>query len=139
MVLAREFSRSSDTFRALRVANLIRQEARELMTRVDLLITPVNSAPAFPIVETQGAERGRELPESPKRESVTGRLTTPFNVLGMPAISVPCAFTGQGLPVGLQIAGRHFEDHIVLQAARAFERSVGPGYRRPTVVVDRNK
>ena len=139
MVLAREFSRSSDTFRALRVANLIRREARELMSRVDLLITPVNSAPAFPIAESRGAERRRELPESPKRESVTGRLTTPFNVLGMPAISIPCAFTAQGLPIGLQIAGRHFEDHIVLQAARAFERSVGPGYRRPAVVVDKNK
>jgi len=59
------------------------------------------------------------------------RLTGMFNVTGAPAVSVPCGWTTAGLPVGLQLAGRHFEDHVVLAAARAFEQAHGETVRLP--------
>ncbi|MDQ3533434.1 MAG: amidase family protein, partial [Actinomycetota bacterium] len=55
-------------------------------------------------------------------------------VTGLPAISVPCGFTSEGLPVGVQIVGRYRDDLGVLQLARAFERATGFGERRPPVV-----
>lgn len=61
------------------------------------------------------------------------RLTGPFNVTGAPAVSVPCGWTSGGLPVGLQLAGRHFEDHVVLATARAFEQARGERVRLPSV------
>ena len=64
---------------------------------------------------------------------ITTRLTVPFNALALPAISVPCGFASEGLPFGLQLVGRTFEDDLVLRAARAYEQ-VGPGYQRPPVV-----
>ena len=54
-----------------------------------------------------------------------------MTVTGHPAISVPCGFTPEGLPVGLQIVGRHQDDWGVLQLAYAFEQAVGAWKRRP--------
>jgi aspartyl-tRNA(Asn)/glutamyl-tRNA(Gln) amidotransferase subunit A len=59
------------------------------------------------------------------------RLTGPFNVTGAPAVSLPCGFSAGGLPLGLQIAGRRFEDHVVLAVSRAFERAHGQRLRLP--------
>jgi amidase len=56
-------------------------------------------------------------------------------VTGLPAISVPCGFSAAGLPVGLQIAGRHRDDFGVLQLAHAFECATGHWKRRPAVAV----
>ena len=57
-----------------------------------------------------------------------------ITVTGHPAVSVPCGFSREGLPVGLQIVGRHHHDFAVLQLAHAFERATGHGKRRPTIV-----
>jgi amidase len=57
-----------------------------------------------------------------------------ITVTGHPAISVPCGFTPEGLPVGIQIVGRHRDDLGVLQLARAFERATGFWKQRPPVV-----
>jgi amidase len=61
-------------------------------------------------------------------------LTYTFSVLGLPAISIPCGFTRAGLPVGLQIVGRHRDDLTVLQVAHAFEQATRHGQRRPGVL-----
>jgi aspartyl-tRNA(Asn)/glutamyl-tRNA(Gln) amidotransferase subunit A len=58
-------------------------------------------------------------------------FTSPFNMTGLPAISVPCGFTSQGLPVGLQIVGRPFDEPGVLRAAYAFEQQSGLTDKRP--------
>jgi aspartyl-tRNA(Asn)/glutamyl-tRNA(Gln) amidotransferase subunit A len=63
------------------------------------------------------------------------RLTGPFNVTGAPAVSVPCGWTSGGLPVGLQLAGRHFEDHVVLATARAFEHARVEAVRLPPLAL----
>ncbi len=60
-------------------------------------------------------------------------FTFPFNLTGNPAASIPCGFTTDGLPVGLQIVGRRFDDVSVLQASAAFEQAAPWADNRPTV------
>jgi len=70
------------------------------------------------------------------QEDVRGttlRLTRPFNLLGFPAVSVPCGFTDAGLPIGLQIVGRPFAEPKVLRLARAYEAATDWGSRRPAL------
>lgn len=59
--------------------------------------------------------------------------TYPFNVTGQPAASVPCGWTDDGLPVGLQIVGRRFDEATVLRAAAAFEEAFPWAGRRPPI------
>lgn len=88
------------------------------MQRFDLLITPTLAVPPFPL--------GMQGPEI-----IDGRMVRndhwlsfcyPFNFTGQPAASVPAGFTASGLPVGMQIVGRHLDDALVLAASAAFER-----------------
>jgi Asp-tRNA(Asn)/Glu-tRNA(Gln) amidotransferase A subunit family amidase len=68
-----------------------------------------------------------DAPASGSWESVRERIrpTAPFNLTGLPAVSVPCGLTNSGLPVGLQIVGKHFADRMVLAAAHLFEQAIG--------------
>ena len=59
------------------------------------------------------------------------RLTRPFNLTGTPALSVPCGFTAGGLPIGLQIAGRAFDEATVLRVGHAYEQAARFPVRRP--------
>jgi aspartyl-tRNA(Asn)/glutamyl-tRNA(Gln) amidotransferase subunit A len=60
-------------------------------------------------------------------------FTPPFNLTGYPACSVPCGFTSDRLPIGLQIVGRRFDDVTVLRAARAFEQAQPWAQHRPSL------
>ncbi|WP_290980693.1 amidase [Ferrovibrio sp.] len=94
----------------------------EFHQRYDLLLSPVTAVPAF------AAERNEP-------EGYSGRnwypFTFPFNLTRQPAASVPCGFTRDGLPVGLQIVGPRHRDLLVLQAARAFEQAAPWAAQRP--------
>lgn len=83
----------------------------------DLLLTPAVAVPPF--------EAGRETPVGSSARRWTGwtPFSYPFNMTQQPAASVPCGFTGDGLPIGLQIVGPRHADARVLRAARAFERA----------------
>ena len=59
------------------------------------------------------------------KNSMLSRLTRPWNLYGGPAISVPCGLTSDRLPIGLQLAGRPFEDALLLQVADAYEQASG--------------
>jgi aspartyl-tRNA(Asn)/glutamyl-tRNA(Gln) amidotransferase subunit A len=85
----------------------------------DLPVTPTLAVPAF--------DAGREFPQTSggKRWTDWTPFTYPFNLTQQPAASIPCGFTKDGLPVGLQIIGPRYADALVLRAARAFE-SVRP-------------
>ena len=61
------------------------------------------------------------------------RLTRPWNGLGLPALSVPCGFSAAGLPIGLQLVGRPFDEATVLRAADAFQRLTDFHARRPVL------
>jgi aspartyl-tRNA(Asn)/glutamyl-tRNA(Gln) amidotransferase subunit A len=104
---------------ARRQLDLLRREIKKVFSTVDLLITP--TLPSPPVVIAQGA--------APTAVSI--RNTSPFDVLGLPAISVPCGFTTSGLPIGLQIVGAPFAETTVLALAHAYERETEWHQRHP--------
>jgi aspartyl-tRNA(Asn)/glutamyl-tRNA(Gln) amidotransferase subunit A len=99
-----------------------RRRAREFFAEVDLLVTPTCPLPAPTIAEL------KEDPDALRpAELVLLRNTRPFNVWGLPAISVPCGLTRSGLPIGLQIAGVHWREDLVLRLAHGLEQAVEGG------------
>lgn len=95
-----------------------RRRAHEIFADVDLLITPTTPIPAPRIADLKkdpAALRPAEL--------TLLRNTRPFNVWGLPAISVPCGLTKAGLPIGLQIAGPQWWEDVVLRLGHAYERA----------------
>ena len=79
----------------------------------DVLVTPTLAVAAF--------DAGREFPPGKTRWIDWTPFSFPFNLTQQPAASIPCGFTKAGLPVGLHIVGRKYDDALVLRAARAFE------------------
>ena len=106
---------------ARRQLDLLRREIKKVFASVDLLITP--TLPSPPVVIAEGA--------NPTAVSI--RNTSPFNVLGLPAISVPCGFTTSGLPIGFQFVGAPFAESTVLALAHAYERETEWHKRHPKV------
>lgn len=101
-----------------------------LMQSYDLLLTPTLAVPPFAL-HTQGPEK------------IDGRIVAPFqwlaftfplNMTGQPAATVPAGWTDDGLPVGLQIIGRHLDDPLVLRASAAFEAARPWKHRWPSIV-----
>lgn len=103
--------------------------ARKFFARYDLLLTPTVACPPFKV----GLDNPTEVAGTPIPEYGWTPFTYPFNMTGQPAASVPCGFTGDGLPIGLQIVGRRFEDHTVLRAAAVFEKAHPWADRRPPI------
>lgn len=101
---------------------------REFFERFDLLLTPVTAVPPIPLDLQYPREIAGRRTSSP---IAWFPFTYPFAMMGLPAISVPCGFTRDGLPVGLQIVGRRFADATVLRAAAAFEAIAPWTGRRP--------
>jgi aspartyl-tRNA(Asn)/glutamyl-tRNA(Gln) amidotransferase subunit A len=95
-----------------------RREIAGVFQNVDLLVTPTTPIPAPAIADLQ-----TNPDQLRPRELILLRNTRPFNVWGLPAISLPCGFTQTGLPIGLQIAGPHWEEGHVLRAAFAYEQA----------------
>jgi aspartyl-tRNA(Asn)/glutamyl-tRNA(Gln) amidotransferase subunit A len=96
-----------------------RRRAHEMFADVDLLVTPTMPIPA-PAIADLKKDRAALRPA----ELVLLRNTRPFNVWGLPAISVPCGVTKSGLPIGLQIAGPHWREDLVLRLALAYEQAI---------------
>lgn len=95
-----------------------RRQIRAVFADIDLLVTPTTPIPAPAIADLKAN------PDALRPAELTLlRNTRPFNVWGLPAISVPCGFTKEGLPIGLQIAGPHWREDLVLQLARAYEQT----------------
>jgi amidase len=103
---------------------------REFMERYEYLILPVSQAPPFPVTQPYITEiNGVTMPTYIDWMQSCYFIT----VTGHPAISAPCGFTPEGLPVGVQIVGRHQADFNVLQLAYAFEQATQVWRRRPPV------
>lgn len=91
----------------------------------DVLVTATVAVPAFGAVDDD--------PSGRKRVGLGWTGTTyPFNFTRLPALSIPCGLTRDGLPIGLQIVGPRHGDAMVLRAARAYEAAV-PGIGRPPI------
>jgi len=105
---------------------------RQFMERHEFLVLPVTQVPPFDVTQPYVTEiEGVKLPTYIDWMRACSDIT----VTGLPAISVPGGFTPDGLPVGLQIVGRHQDEWGVLQLAHAFEQATGVGRRRPEVTV----
>lgn len=106
-----------DYLKAEQYRHVLMNDFRVLFRHADLLVGPTLPVTAPRVGESMVAVAGG-------RESAlaaTWRLTYPYNLAGLPAISIPCGFDEQGLPIGLQIAGRPFDEESVLRAAHAYE------------------
>jgi amidase len=116
--------------RAEEQRTLLYHRLREFMSHYEYLLLPVTPVPPFPIEQRYISEiNGVKLPTYVDWLALCYVIT----LTGHPAISVPAGFTPEGLPVGLQIVGRHQQDFAVLQLAHAFEQATRFGDRRPAV------
>jgi aspartyl-tRNA(Asn)/glutamyl-tRNA(Gln) amidotransferase subunit A len=102
---------------------------RRLFEKYDLLLTPTIACRPFKV----GIDNPTEIAGTPISRYGWIPFTYPFNVTGNPAASVPCGFTSDSLPIGLQIVGRRFDDALVLRAAAAFERIQPWAAKRPSI------
>ena len=115
--------------RAARMRALIRSEVKEALARVDILLSPTSPAPAASI-------ESMRLPiasgaAAAQRFFTRRSYTTPASLAGVPAMSIPCGFTVTGLPIGLHLTGRAFDETAVLRVAHAYEQATDWHRRRP--------
>lgn len=115
--------------KAQRLRARICHDAARLWTEVDVLAVPATAIAAPRLGETQVRLATRE---TSMREALL-RLMRPFNLTGLPALSVPCGFTSAGLPIGLQIAGKPFDEATVLRVGHAYEQHTDWHRRHPTL------
>ena len=110
--------------KAQAVRTLIKREFDQVFEEVDLLVTPVTPTPAFQL--------GEKI-EDPLQMYLSDLYTISASLAGIPAISIPSGFSQKGLPIGLQIMGRPFEEETVLRAARAYEMVTNWRKKRPAI------
>jgi aspartyl-tRNA(Asn)/glutamyl-tRNA(Gln) amidotransferase subunit A len=108
--------------KALQVRTLIRQDFLEVFKKCQVLVTPVAPTAAFPL--------GDKV-DDPLQMYLSDVFTLPASLAGIPGISVPCGFTTEGLPIGLQIMAPHFEEGLALQVAYNLEQNTDFHRRRP--------
>jgi aspartyl-tRNA(Asn)/glutamyl-tRNA(Gln) amidotransferase subunit A len=114
---------------ATRARTLIARQVLDALTRADLLLAPTQPGPAPRIASGQTPVASKQ--DAATRFFTRRSYTTPFNLAATPAISLPCGFTAAGLPIGLQLAGRRYDDATVLRAAWAYEQATPWHQRRP--------
>jgi amidase len=107
------------------------ERMRAFMEKYDFFILPVNQVLPFDVKTHYPTEI-----VGVKMENYIAWMKSAYYIstVGNPAISVPCAFSGSGLPIGMQIVGRHNDDWGVLQMAYAYEQAINVGKRRPAIV-----
>ena len=123
------FISAADYIKAQQARTRFNRAAAQLLEEVDLLAGPTEPVTAPPLLSTSVDAGGQTL-------GITAALTQytrPYNITGFPAISVPCGFSEEGLPIGLQLAGRPFDDLTVLRAAHAYEQATEWSKRRPPI------
>ncbi len=104
------------------VRTLIKQDFDEAFRKVDVIATPTAPTAAFKIGEKSS---------DPLQMYLSDIFTISVNLAGIPGISIPCGFTGNSLPIGLQLLGKHFDEESVLHAAFAYEQATEWHKKRP--------
>jgi aspartyl-tRNA(Asn)/glutamyl-tRNA(Gln) amidotransferase subunit A len=108
--------------KAQQVRTLIKRDFEEAFREVDVMVTPTAPTPAF---------RAGEKADDPLQMYLSDIFTISVNLAGVPGISIPCGFTRHGLPIGMQLIGRHFDEETILRAAFAYEQATGWHKRKP--------
>ncbi|MEM8951061.1 MAG: amidase [Pseudomonadota bacterium] len=114
--------KATDYIQAQRLRRHLMEEAAKIMAPLDALVMPTSPITATP---AEG--------NPPDHPVYRVRNTIPFNFLGLPAISLPCGFSKEGLPIGLQIVGKAFDEATILDIAHAYEQATTWGERRPAM------
>jgi aspartyl-tRNA(Asn)/glutamyl-tRNA(Gln) amidotransferase subunit A len=125
-----EFIPATEYVHAQRVRNKAAADVRSALAGVDALVLPAVAMAAYPIGQ-QTVDLGGE------EEDVLGAMTryTPlFNLTGHPALVLPCGFNQDGMPIGMQIVGRLFDEAMVLRVAHTYESRTEWHQRRPPIV-----
>lgn len=122
---------AADYIRAQQTRRRFADAMRAMVERVDVLITPTVAVAAPPIEDYDAWFKvdGRVIPDG------SLRLTFPFNLTGQPALTLPCGFTRSGLPIGVQMATRHFGEPTLLRLGHAYQRVTTWHKRRPTLAL----
>lgn len=113
---------------AVEQCEALRQDVAEMFTKFDVLLCPVGPVPAHPHDSIELDINGQKVPG---RNAL--RATVPFDLTGSPALSVPFGWSSDGLPIGVQLVGRHFEEATILRAGAALEELHLAHRRRPPV------
>jgi aspartyl-tRNA(Asn)/glutamyl-tRNA(Gln) amidotransferase subunit A len=108
--------------KAQQVRTLIKRDFEEAFREVDVMVTPTAPTPAF---------RAGEKADDPLQMYLSDIFTISVNLAGVPGISIPCGFTRHGLPIGMQLIGRLFDEETILRAAFAYEQATGWHKRKP--------
>ena len=132
--LAGQFVLGCDYAKALKVERIIKEEHARILQDVDFLVTPTSPVAAPRIGQTYISLGGAEHRVRGPGQSLVSRNTQPGNATGLPAITVPCGFTKTGLPIGLQLMGRPFEEGLLFRVAHAYEAVSPSRGRRPPVL-----
>ncbi|MBI5207602.1 MAG: Asp-tRNA(Asn)/Glu-tRNA(Gln) amidotransferase subunit GatA [Candidatus Firestonebacteria bacterium] len=101
--------------KAQKVRTLIKQDFEEAFKNIDLILTPTSPTPAFKIGEKM---------KDPLQMYLSDIFTISANLAGIPGISIPCGKTSNGLPVGMQLLAKHFDEMTLLRAGYKYEESV---------------
>ena len=120
---------ATDYIKAQQARTVFNRDLADAMRHYDLLMTPTSPVTAPRIDQTTAVIGDAEEPVL----ALLPRLTRPFNICGIPTISVPCGFSLAGMPIGLQLAGRPFDEATVLRVAHAYEQATDWHDRRPSV------
>ena len=107
--------------KAQKVRTLLRRDFEKAFAEYDVLITPTAPTPAFGIGENT---------DDPLQMKLSDVCTIPCNMAGIPGISIPCGFSADGLPIGMQIMARAFNEEMLLRVAYTFERNTDHHLRR---------
>ena len=110
--------------KAQSVRTLIRRDFDAAFQDVDFIVTPVTPTPAFKLGEKV---------QDPLQMYLSDIFTISVNLAGLPAIAVPCGFSQTGLPIGMQLIGRAFEESTILRAAYAYEQATQWRTKRPII------
>ncbi len=110
--------------KAQQVRTLIKRDFDEAFKSVDVIVTPTAPTAAF---------RLGEKTEDPLQMYLSDIFTISVNLAGVPGISIPCGFTSNNLPIGLQLIGKHFDEETILKAAYAYEQSTDWHERKPKI------
>ncbi|WAM31129.1 Asp-tRNA(Asn)/Glu-tRNA(Gln) amidotransferase subunit GatA [Caldicellulosiruptor naganoensis] len=108
--------------KGLQVRTLIKQAFDEAFQKYDVIITPTSPTTAFKIGERIS---------NPLEMYMSDICTVPVNIAGLPAISIPCGFDSNGLPIGLQIIGKAFDEETILRVAYTYEQNSGHKNLKP--------
>ena len=105
-----------------KVRTLIKQDFESALKQCDVIVAPNAPIPPFKLNEKMG---------DPLQMYLSDIYTISINLAGIPAMSVPCGFTGSGLPVGMQLIGRHFDEETLLNVGHQFQLNTDHHLKQP--------